>query len=72
MRREFEMTEQDLAELMEACAARPAIMLHIPQISQQERANAAWERLGEKMGFDAMTVQPSHKSDERFFTAEPT
>jgi hypothetical protein len=39
--------------------------------SQQENANEAWRRLGEKLGFDYMTVRPNGKGD-RFFSAEVT
>ena len=40
--------------------------------STQENANAAWGRLGAKMGFDAMTVQPVRGKGQRFFTAVPS
>lgn len=68
----YEMTEDDLKELMEACKPVPAIMLQCGSPpSQQENANNAWKKLGEKMGFDSMTVQPSQKGD-RFFSAVPS
>jgi hypothetical protein len=35
----------------------------------QENANKAWQRLGEKMGFDYMTVQPIPGKGQRHFTA---
>ena len=38
--------------------------------SQQENANRAWEALGDELGFQHMTVEPSRKGD-RFFIAEP-
>lgn len=69
---EFEMTQEDHAALIEACRAPVAIALNcgMPR-SQQENANAAWEALGKKMGFDHMTVRPSRHGQERFFWAEP-
>lgn len=39
--------------------------------SQQERANEAWKKLGDRMGFDFMTVEPTRKGD-RIFTAIAT
>jgi hypothetical protein len=35
----------------------------------QENANRAWAALGDEMGFDYLTVQPSARGD-RHFTAE--
>ena len=71
MRKEFEMTEEDLEDLLKAAEPVPLIMLHIPGANPtpQERANRVWQRLGNKMGFEFMSVQPSNKGD-RFFTAE--
>lgn len=72
-RTNYEMTEEDLKTILEACKPVPAIMLHIcggPR-SPQENANDAWAALGKKMGFDYMTVQPSNKGN-RFFTAVPS
>jgi hypothetical protein len=69
-RREFEMTKADLDELLEAMKPVPLIMLQCgTPPSQQERANDAWRRLGERMGFQHMTVRPVGKGD-RFFSAE--
>ena len=67
----FEMTPEDLQALLEAMKPVPMIMLQCgaPR-SVQENANAAWARLGEKMGFDPMTVQ-SNGRGYRFFSAEP-
>ena len=68
-RQEFEMSEDDLTQLMEACKPVPYIIVggSGPR-SPQERANDAWESLGRRMGFDHMSVQPTGKGD-RFFTA---
>ena len=71
-RTNYEMTQADWDAILDACKPVPMIMLHIgggPR-SQQERANDAWAALGEKMGFDYMTVQPGNR--DRFFTAIPS
>jgi len=69
MNQNFEMTEADLAALLEAMKPVPMIALQCgaPR-SQQENANAAWALLGKKMGFDPMTVAPNSRGD-RFFSA---
>jgi hypothetical protein len=71
MRSDFEMTWDDLSTLLQAMKPAPMIMLQCgtPR-SVQENANAAWARLGEKMGFDPMSVRPNGKGD-RFFSAMP-
>lgn len=70
-RREYEMSEADLAALLDASKPVPLIATHCGPISTpQERANRAWQQLGHKMGFDHMTAKPSSKG-QRFFTAEP-
>lgn len=69
---EFEMTEADFAELLNACRPTPALALNCgAPPTPQEKANAAWARLGEKMGFDHMTVRPSRHNQPRFFYAKP-
>ena len=71
MKREnFEMTEVQLAEIMEACKSVPLIALNcgMPP-SPQENANRAWAKLGKEMGFYPMSVEPTGKGD-RFFSAE--
>lgn len=70
VRKEFEMTEADLADLLKAMQPVPYMIIGgMAPASRQENANAAWARLGAKMGFDPMTVRPNGKGD-RFFTAE--
>ena len=73
MRKEFEMTDDDLSELLQACRPTPALFLSggLPMASTpQENANRAWERLGAKMGFDYMSVEPISGKGQRHFTAE--
>lgn len=72
-RTEYEMTEADLAELMEAFKPVPMIMLQCGNPpSQQENANRAWAALGKKMGFDGDTVHPINGKGSRFLTAVPS
>jgi predicted TIM-barrel fold metal-dependent hydrolase len=71
MRREYEMTADDLATILEACKPVPYMVFGgRPPASPQENANAAWCELGRKMGFDGMTVEPVPAKGNRFFTAE--
>ena len=71
-RKEYEMTAADLQSLLDAVKPAPAIMLQCgPAPSQQERANNAWKALGDKMGFDHMSVAPIAWKSDRFFTASP-
>ena len=68
---EYEMTQEDLDTIMEAC--KPVVCMQIGSYvpsTPQENANRAWADLGEKMGFDSTTVEPSSKGN-MFFTAMP-
>jgi hypothetical protein len=67
------MTEDELKELLESCKPTSCIMVgaYAPS-SPQERANRAWQRLGEKYGFDYMTVRPIQGKGTRFFSAVPS
>lgn len=68
-RQQYELTTEQFDKLIEACRSTPAIMLQCgPPSSPQENANRAWCALGEELGFDGMTVEPSSKG-QRFFTA---
>ncbi len=70
-RTSYEMTQEDLDTILEACKPVPYIIIGGREPpSQQENANLAWASLGKKMGFDSMTVGPSLKGD-RYFTAIP-
>lgn len=69
MRKEYEMTEAQLKQLLDACKPVTYIMAQCGPISSpQENANRAWSRLGDEMGFDSRTVEPTGRGD-RFFTA---
>ena len=67
MRTDYEMTEEDLSGLIASMKPVPMIALQCgtPR-SAQENANAAWARLGEKMGFDPMSVEPNGRGDKCF------
>lgn len=71
-RTNYEMTEEDLAAIIDACKSTPVIMIgSYTPASPQENANRAWAKLGEKMGFDHLTVEPIPGKGHRFFTAVP-
>lgn len=68
----YEMTEADLKKLIEASKPTPCMMIgSYVTPTPQENANMAWAKLGKKMGFDPMTVQPIPGKSERFFSAVP-
>lgn len=73
MRREFKMTEEQHAKLMDACKPVPAMYLSggAPMFgTPQENANQAWHTLACELGFKYMTVQPVPGKSDYFFTAE--
>jgi len=72
MRKNFEMTQEQLNTILDACKPVPLIALNcgMPP-SPQENANSAWAALGKDMGFKPMTVKPTGQGD-RFFSAETT
>lgn len=72
-RTNYEMTEEDLATLLASCRSMPMMMVGGSFSSTpQENANRAWMALGEKMGFDHMTVRPIDGKGQRFFSAVPS
>jgi hypothetical protein len=73
VRKEFELTANELETLLDACKPTPVMYLPGGQRmfdSPQENANRAWKALGKKHGFDGMTVRPISDKSDRFFTAE--
>ncbi len=69
---EYEMTEADMEALLDAGKSTPVMMIGgTTGSSPQENANRAWAALGDKMGFDSMTVRPTSGKGHRFFTAVP-
>ena len=72
-RTNYEMTKEDLAKLLNACKSTPVMMIGgTTGRTPQENANTAWEILGEKMGFDHMTVRPISGKSTEFFSAVPS
>ena len=69
----YEMSEEDLSTLLEACKPVPCMMIGSYRgSSPQENANDAWAILGTKLGFDSTTVQPIQGKGSRFFSAVPS
>ncbi len=70
MRKNYEMTQEQLDKLLDAMKSVPYMVIggHAPR-SQQENANDAWKALGDEMGFVWDTVKPNGRGD-RFFSAE--
>lgn len=72
-RTEYEMTEEDLKGILDACKPTPCMMIgNYTSPSPQENANSAWSALGKKMGFDYMTVRPIQGKGQRYFIAVPS
>lgn len=73
MRNNYEMSEEDLKTLINACKPVPYIIVgRVRPVSPQENANRAWASLGRKMGFDPMSVKPIPGKGPKYFTAIPT
>ena len=72
MRQEYEMTEAELATLLDACKPVPYMVVGgvMPRTPGQN-ANDAWRALAAKRGFVWDTVQPVAGKGQQFFTAEP-
>ncbi len=71
MRREYELTEEELQSLHEACKPVPYLIIGgRPPRSPQEKANAAWRKLAIARGFVWDTVKPIDGACDRHFTAE--
>lgn len=71
-RTNYEMTQEDLDSILDACKSTVCIQIGDYQgSSPQENANRAWASLGDKMGFNSLTVEPRAGMGNRFFTAVP-
>ena len=66
----FEMSEEDLKTILDACKSVPCIQVggYTPS-SPQANVNRAWAVLSKKMGFDSVTVKAIPGKGSRFFTA---
>lgn len=71
MRKQFEMTKDDLENLLNASEPTRVMKIgtYVPR-NPQENANAAWGVIGKRMGFNHMTVQAVAGKSELVFTAE--
>ena len=75
MRKEFEMTSEELKELLDACKPTPVMYLDggTPMFNTpQENANYAWQKLGLKKGFVWDSVEPVQGKGMKYFTADET
>lgn len=71
-RREYEMTQEQLNAILDACKPVPYMVVGgLPPSTPQDNANRAWEKLGRDMGFEGMTVRPVPGKGDLFFTAIP-
>ncbi len=69
--REFEMTEEQYKELLDASRAVPYLVMNGSEpTSPQENANAAWRRLATELGFIWDTVEPAPGKGPRCFRAQ--
>ena len=72
MKKEFKLNEKQLKKLLDAMKPTPVMKIgsYVSGLDRQERANNAWEELGEELGFDYMTVKPASGKGMEYFTAE--
>src|ERR1051325_594759 len=69
----YEMTQEELTELLEACKPVPVMYISggTPLFDDpQESANRVWKKLADKYGFIWDTAQPDGR-DLKNFKAEP-
>lgn len=72
MKQEFEMTQQNMDDIIAINKNMPPVMKMGDKwsgLDLEERVNAYWEKMGNDMGFKHMTVEPSSKGS-LFFIAE--
>ena len=71
MNKTYTMTETQLDEILDVCKSVPYLIAGgMLPLSTQERANSAWSRLGDELGFDYMTVRPVSGQPQAVFTAD--
>lgn len=72
MRKEYELSQEDLDKILNAGKPVPAMFLSGGQLmfgTPQENANRAWKKMGKKYGFVWDTAQPVAGKSQRFITA---
>lgn len=75
MRKEYELTQEDLDTILNASKPTPVMYLSGGQPiggTPQENANSAWRQMGKKYGFVWDTARPANRKGQRFITAEAT
>lgn len=73
MRQEYQLTDEQLQQLLNISKPAPAIALNCGEPpSPQAMANAFWQSVGSELGFDYMTARPVTGKGPKFFTAEVT
>lgn len=70
--KEYELTDEQLAALYEASKPVPYMVFGgRPPPTPYQNAMNAWAKIGDEMGFYALTVVPSPGKSDNFFLAEP-
>lgn len=73
MKKEFELSQEDLDKILDAGKPVPAMYLSGGQLmggTPQENANRDWKEIGKKYGFIWDTARPITGKGQRFITAE--
>lgn len=70
MRQTYLMTENQFAELLEACKPVSSILIGNVATISTTKANIFWTSLGKELNFNPMTVKTIPGKDKCFFTAE--
>jgi hypothetical protein len=72
MRKEFEMTDEQLNKILDACKPVPYMVFGgMEPPSPRENANSAWQHLAGELGFVWDTAEPINGKGRKFFTAIP-
>lgn len=73
MKQQFEMSEEQHAQLLKASQPVPLIALQcgMPR-SPRDNAMRFWQKLGKELGFEWDSARPAPGMPNRFFTAEVT
>jgi len=66
--KKYEMTQEELDQLMEACKPVPYMVMNgVEPSSPEENANRVWGRLAKKYKFDPKTPRPADGGNQFFF-----
>lgn len=73
MKKRFELSDEQLERLYNASKPVPYMVIGgVPPASPRENAEREWARIGEEMGFDWNTVEPTGEGDKFFKADEKT